>query len=257
MKFFTILLLFFASPLIGLQVSSLSYCGEFKPGETKQVKVTLINEKEHVEKVEFHLCDYACTSEGLHFFEEPGKMERSNASWISLSQEQVTLEPKSQLDFFYKIEAPNNPSLIGSFWSVLLIEPQQAIQKLTEKENGFTMDVKIRYVHHIVTNLKNGNAKLKITNKEFKIMDNKQFLKISVLNTGDLFINPKLTLKLYDDQGKLKNTLEGQTERLYPGNSQSYLVATDGVESGKFTGFLLLDNGDNNFFGDTFQLIIP
>lgn len=241
----------------GLQVSALTYTGDFQPGESRDIKLTLINERDVAEKVDLQICDYACNCKGEHFYEEPGKMKRTNASWITLNQEHVTLEPKDQYDVFYTITAPKDPDLGGSFWSVLLIEPADPVQQMIESESGYCVNVKIRYAHHIVTNLGKRKPKLKIIQKEINELEGKKYLSLDVDNVGELFVSPKLMLKLYDSKGNLKSTLEGQSERLYPGNSQRYLLAMDGVEAGKYTGFLLLDNGDNNLFGDTFPIQFP
>jgi len=245
------------SNLQALQVNSLTYSGEFKPGESREVKINLINDRDIPEKIDLRLCDYACNHEGHIFFEEPGKMERTNASWITLNQEYIIMEPKEQRDVSYTIHMPLHPPLNGSYFSALLIEPADPIEQPEQSNTGFTLCVKIRYAHHIVTNIGKGIAKLKILEKKFRSIEDKKYLAIDVMNTGDLFLSPKLTLKLYDDKGSLKKTLEHPFERLYPGNSQRYHVSIEGVEAGKYTSFLLLDNGDNNLFGETFLIEFP
>ncbi|MBA3817193.1 MAG: hypothetical protein H0X29_11890, partial [Parachlamydiaceae bacterium] len=111
--------------------------------------------------------------------------------------------------------------------------------------------------YHIVTNIGEGTPKLKILKKEFKTVDQQNLFAVSVANIGDLFLNPKLVLKLYNSQGKLEKTLDGQPERLYPGSSQIYLMDIQGLEAKKYTAFLMLDNGDKQLFGDTFDFIVP
>lgn len=252
---FILAFLFLCFPCEALQVSNLTYFGDFAPGETKQVKITLINDQNEPQLINLNLCDYWCNSDGQHFFEPLGSQVRSNADWILLNTNRALLAPNEKSDFYFTITAPRDPFLKGSYWSVLLIEPSEPIQPLNSgSEEGLRLQVKIRYAYHIVTNLADGTPKLKIVQKEIRKLDDKDYLCIDVANTGTLFLNPKMILKLYNSKGELEKTLEALPERLYPGSSQRYFLDFSGINGKKFKTFLLLDNGDNKLFGDTFEL---
>lgn len=240
-----------------LQVTDLSYIDSLVPGESKRVKVTLINDRDIPENVDLKICDYATNCEGEHFYEEPGTFQRTNGPWVTLASNRVYLAPNEQSDFYFTIDVPKDSNLKGSYWSIMFIEPVEPVQKFSESADGFSLNVKIRFAYHIVTNVGKGLAKLKILKKDFKMIEDNQFFYVDVSNTGELFLNPKLSLKLYDGSGKLAKTIEGQPERLYPGSSQRYLIDTKEIERSKYTAFLLLDNGDSHLFGDTFELMVP
>lgn len=243
--------------LSGIQVSGLTYLDTFNPGESKQVRITLLSDKDKPELVEFKLSDYCCNSEGQHFFEDAGQHARSNTGWIKQSSYREVVQPGERRDIYLTVSVPNDNTLIGSYWSVLLIEPSDPVQTLTEAENGFQLHVKVRYAFHIVTNIGEGTPALKITKKEISHLNGIPYFTVNVLNTGNIFLNPKMTLKLFSKQGKLEKTLETQTERLYPNSSSRFLANGEGLPDGKYTAFLLLDNGDGRLFGDTFELSIP
>lgn len=240
-----------------LQVSGLTYLNTVRPGEKVNFTVTLISDKDQPELVEFKLCDYSCNSDGQHFFEDIGTQQRSNARWITLGSHHETINPGERRDVYVTIDVPKDLNLKGSYWSILLIEPTVPLQTLTEAEHGFRLHVKVRYAYHIVTNVGVGNPSLKITKKGIDFVGGKKHFVVDVNNTGDLFLNPKMTLKLFSKQGKLEKTQETQPERLYPGSSSRYLVDGNELKAGDYTAFLLLDNSDGKIFGDTFGVTIP
>lgn len=252
-----LLTIFYAFNMDALQVNGLTYLNTLKPGESAKVCVTLISDKDKPELVDFKLCDYSCNSEGQHFFENIGHQIRSNAKWIQLGSHRETVNPGERRDIYFTIEAPKDPILKGSYWSVLLIEPSDPIQTLVEAERGFQLQVKVRYAYHIVTHIGVGTPSLKILKKGVEQADGKKLFTVDVANTGDLFLNPKMTIKLFNDKGQLQKTLETQPDRLYPGSSSRFLADAEGIQGGKYTAFLLLDNGDGRIFGDSFSLNVP
>lgn len=247
-------ILFVFTAVESLQVNGLSYIDKLSPGDKKQVKITLMNDKEQAETVALKLTDYSCNREGQHFFDPIGTQARSNAEWINFPMSQVTLAPKEHYDLIVTIDVPYNPSSDGSYWSVLLIEPTEPFQTLKESENGFQLFVKVRYAYHFVTTLGNEKTAIKFLSTELKTLNEKKMISIDVENTGKVFINPKLTLKLFNDSGKLEKTIHTQAERIYPGMSSRYLLDADGIEEKKYKAFLLFDNGDNHLWSHTFEI---
>lgn len=251
--FFILLLPLFSE---ALQVSDFSIIEKLKPGEKKQVSLTLFNDRDIEEMVNLSLIDYSCNSEGEHFFGDlPEKATRSNISWVHLGQDRVKLSPQEQRVIYYVIEVPHETSLKGSYWSVLLIEPTEILSPKEIQSGEFKLNVKLRYAHHIVTNIGKASAKLKLFKKEIKEIEGKRYLCVHVLNEGDEFFNPSLTLKLYNKKGVLEKTLITPTERLYPGNPQSFLVNMEDLTEAQlqeFSGFVLFDAKSDQVFGDRF-----
>ncbi len=247
--------LFFYLNCEALLVSDLSHVSSYERGEERIIAVRLTNDKETAEQVNFKLCDYACNAEGEHFFEEYERFPRSNADWITLSGARIILQPKETADYFFKIRIPSDPSLQGSYWSVLLIEPDRPFDpSQLKREEGFQLYVKLRYAYHIVTSLYGGRPKLEIIKNFLTEVDNQSTICIDVKNGGTLFLQPSITLKLFSKDGKLEKTLAGKKERLYPGSSQRYFLDGKGMKEKSYTAFLLLDNGDQYLFGETFPI---
>jgi hypothetical protein len=246
--------LFLFSAGEALQVSGLSYIDNCRPGDKKYVKIILINDKDQAETIDLKLCDYSCNKEGQHFFDAVGSQSKSNAAWITFPMPQITLTPREQYELTAVIEVPLDAPSNGSYWSVLLIEPADPIEAINESEKGLQLRIKIRYAFHFVTTLGNEAPRLKILNKELKTLNEKKMIAIDVENIGPVFLNPKLTLKLFNKAGKLEKTIEGQSERIYPANTSRYFLDGEGVEGKTYKAFLLFDNGDHHLFGDTFEI---
>lgn len=258
MKAFTLFLLFFSSlsSLQALQVSNLSTLEKLELGEKKRVSLTLINDKDEEEKVDLKLSDYACNSQGDHFYDDPnGKKARSNASWILLGQERVILAPREEREIYFVIEVPEDMTQQGSFWSCLLIEPTETYAQGDNKA-GLSLRIKIRFAHHIVTQVGEGTPKIKILKKEIVTLEGTPHLCLHVLNQGSLFYNPALTATFYDEEGNLERKITTQPERLYPDCSQCFYVSLADYPKDKLNkplqGFLLFDGNDSHLFGDRF-----
>jgi len=256
-----LLIIFLSYNLEALQVNNLSILENLNPGSKKQIQLTLINDRDQEEQVDLKLTNYSSTSAGEHFFDDPQdessrSYPRSCLNWIQLSQNRINLDPGETRTFFYEIEVPKNQTLNGSYWCVLLIEPAEINSTQDDAKGGLHLTVKIRYAHHIVVNLGNADPKLKIIKKEIKEINGNRYLCLHTLNEGALFFNPSLTLKLYNKEGLLENTLQSQSERLYPGNSQCYYLNLENVSAQKLeeklTGFILFDGKNNIFIGDKF-----
>lgn len=254
---------FFISQAIeALQVNNLSSIQTLTPGEKKQVQVRLINENDASEQVDLKLVDYTCNDDGQHFFNESAlndvsaRQPRSNLGWVRLGQDRVTLEPHEERDIYYELEAPTDPCLNGSYWSVLLIEPASITSAKNPDQKGLQINVKIRYGHHIVTNIGEGAPKIKILKKEIQEVSGIPYLCIHVVNEGNLYFNPTLTVRLYDKEGKLEKTLGPCSDRLYPGNPQCFFLSLQELPENrraeKLTGFILFDGGKDLLFMDRF-----
>lgn len=244
-----------------VQLNTMTILEQLKPGEKKQVILAVTNDKDVPETVDFKLADYSSNSDGQHTYDEyprdPNETipSRSSARWIHLSQNRITLNPREQRKVYYEIEVPNDPNLKGSYWNIILVEPVDVESIKQPENNGFTLKVKTRYAHHTVVNVGEGSPKIKVIKSEIKEEGDNRYLCMHVLNEGDKFYDPTLTLKLYGKDGKLVKTLEGHSERLYPGNSKCFHLNLQGItedELTNLTGFILFNGKDNVLFGDKF-----
>lgn len=241
-----------------LNVGELSCLEKMQPGETRRVKISIFNEKDTPELAELTLHDYECNGKGENFYRDPGELARSSTPWVHLSANRVQLQPKTGADVYLTIEVPKDDTLKGSYWNVVMVTPVEAVKSPKEEKEGFKLHIRTRFAYHAVITIGDkGAGKLKIDKKEIVAINKKKYLAVHVLNSGEIYLYPKLTIKLYNEQGKLEKTLNGSNQRLYPGSTSKYLVDVDGVDPKSYKAFLALDNGDKYVFGDSFKLEIP
>lgn len=226
-----------------------------KPGENLRGKITIGNDRDQQEEVLLQINDYSFNCNGEVYFEDPGTYPRSNASWLQLHTDRVVIPPKSEVDIFYTIEVPEKITLPGSYWSVILVEPQSPVGPTMSlnQENQVCVNVKIRYANHIITTIGNPQAKLKVLAKQLGVLNQTKVLNVDVANTGEIYLDPKLTLKIYDSKGKPLQTLNAPKQRLYPETSVRYSINISTLSPGEYNAFLILDAGNDHLFGDRFE----
>lgn len=228
------------------------------PGEVIPMKLTLGNELDDNQKYTLTLVDYSFNAQGENFFPAPGTQARSSGKWIEFTNDQVIIPPRQDLDIFYTIRIPNDPSLKGSYWSVILIEPERIIAgKPASEKNEMQINIKIRYAYQIVVNIGAGIAKLKVLDKKVVFENEKKKLNLDIANNGEIFLNPKLLLKIFDQKGVEIKKLESAEQKIYPDTSIRYILDVNDVPSKKYTAIMLLDNRDENLFGDRFEITVP
>ncbi len=221
---------------------------EVKCGEEIPVKIQLTNCYDIPQKYTLTLCDYFYQATGEVSYSPLGKLARSNADWIRLYTPSLILPPKGEGNVFYDIKVPNDKSLAGSYWSVILIEPQEQLPNLENPSEGINLIVKIRYAYQIVTTIAGGNAKLQVQDQQIRCTDSKRLLSVDVKNIGNLFLDPTAHLKLYNAEGNLVDTLQAQPQKILPGCSIRYYFDIQSVQNGTYSALLFLDSRQKNVF---------
>ena len=224
------------------------------PGQEIPVCIPLGNDSETPMRITLKQCDYLFEADGTNHFDPLGVHPRSNGKWITLHTDQVVLNPCGTTDLFYKIRVPNDPQLKGSYWSLILIEPDQVFLPAAQQP-GMLLQIKVRYAYLIVTTFKGGKGDLKIDNLT-QTLGNEKRAAFDVLNTGTLFLEPRLTLQLYNAQGELVQTKKGAPEKLLPTTSAKYYVDLNDTQPGTYSGLLLFESGDEHLFGERVQLTL-
>jgi len=101
--------------------------------------------------------DYLSHCDGTNDFGEAGKAPRSNANWITLSPSRLKLAPGETQPVRYQGRAPADAKLRGSFWSLIIVEPNAAPGITPEgKPDTVTVGLQttVRFAVQIVTEIK-------------------------------------------------------------------------------------------------------
>ncbi len=85
--------------------------------------------------------------------------DRSLNDWIDISVLEKELSPGEEFSIIYDIAIPENDSLLGSYWTMVIVEIARPIKR-NQMEHGFMIDSKIRYGIQVITNIGSNHTPL-------------------------------------------------------------------------------------------------
>jgi len=229
------------------------------PGAGKKDTIVIKNRSQEPAEVKVYLKDYLMYADGRTAFHEPGTDKRSNAGWITLPSNRITIPPKSKYNLEYTIQAPKDADLTGSYWSILLLEPvlSNSPEKVKLEKNkikaGFT--TLYRYGVKLVSDIGDtGLRKLKFEKVKIRRWKTgRQELLIDLANSGERQVLVKLKVEMYRE-GKLFKMMSDPGIRLFPGCSWRYSYLLKKFPAGAYRVIAVADCGDDGAFGAQYKL---
>jgi hypothetical protein len=228
------------------------------PGGSYQGEIVLANTGGQAATVQVSQVDFLPTEEGVSY-PESGSLPRSNARWLEVRRGDVQIPAGEQVVVPYSIKVPNDPSLAGSYWSMILLTPSDAtsVQETQEGEVQATVRTQFRYGVSVVTNLgDSGESGLSFENPQFVRPKEgaAAHLQVSLKNTGERLLNPEVQLELFDASGVQVDRLEAQADRIFPGGSVRRDFELGKLAPGAYTAVVIADAGGEAVFGTRYTL---
>ncbi len=239
----------------GVTVGLLTDEKEAYPGETYQGTISLTNNDSLPQEVIIYQTDYLFFSDGSNQFGEAGKLERSNAAWITFSPNQLEVPPHQGSRVSYEVKVPNDSTLVGTYWSMLMVEEVGlSLDSLSNMQVGIRQVV--RYGFQCVTHIgSTGHHQLSFTGTRLIAEESaKKELEVDVANIGERWAVPSAWVELYDSDGHHVGRFESERKRIFPGTSVRFQMDLGDTPSGKYKALIVLDNGDQNVFGAKYDL---
>ncbi len=229
------------------------------PGMTIAGRIIVKNNSIEPVEVQARQTDYLFQSDGTNAFPEPGTVPRSNAPWIEVSPQQLVIPPNETLSFSYRIDVPDDSSLDGSYWSMVLVSPVIKPYTVEEEEGKAVLGIQsvLQYGIQIATHLSGtGTRDMRILESHLEKVDGWPQLALQVANAGTTMIRPEVWVELFDEQGVSAGRFDGSLLRIYPGCSVRILVPLNEVGTGKYTALLVADLGGDDLVGTRYNLDI-
>jgi len=230
-------------------------------GETYEGTIPIRNTGEAPLEVKVYQTDYAFFADGRNDYGTPGKLPRSNAKWLRLSQEQLIIPPKARVNVGYTLKVPHDPKLTGTYWSMVMVEPiapgsrESTVKR--PKESRMQLSQVTRYGIQIVTDIADsGTRELAFKNPAMQKKDGKRLFTVDLENTGERWLRPQLWLELYDRQGRPVGKFDGQKWRIYPGTSARTQIDLSKVAAGQYVALIAADSGGDDLFGTQIELTV-
>ena len=226
------------------------------PGEVYQGTIVIQNGGNEVESMRIYQTDFSFKSDGTNNYGEPGTLPRSNATWISFSPKQTTIQPHETANINYFITVPEDNSLLGTYWSMMMVESIPEIP--TEEPAGdLAIRVVMRYGIQMITNIGDtGTRQLRFINPELAKEGDQKIFKIDIENIGERWLRPDVWIELYTIEGVSCGTYKGTQSRIYPETSARFKIDISNVTSGTYKALVVADCGEEDLFGVNYTLEI-
>lgn len=225
-----------------------------EPGQKYEGEIRVTNTGKDPTGVKIYKRDYLFFADGTNRYKKPGKVDRSNAPWVSLSSFPASVDPGETVSVNYEIKVPDNQGLAGTYWSLIMAAPKSPPSSKKQGDIG----IRMRYGVQVVTNIgDSGKRELKVAEaKLLKGKDKVPTLQIDLKNTGERWLTPQVSLRVYDQQGQLLGPFKSPTKRLYPGTSVRHKIKLGKLSSGDYKAVAIFDNGDEYVWGAQYTLEI-
>lgn len=229
-----------------------------RPGEQYRGTILLRNGGSTPGEVKLYQTDYSFGADGRDHYGQPGKLPRSNAGWVRLSRDLLTVPGGGTASVDYEVLVPAG-NLDGTYWSMIMVEPISVGSPETAPDVTVQISHSIRYAVQIVTQIgREGGTDvgLAFTNPGVIEEDGKRLFLIDVENTGKRWVRPSLWLELYSESGQPIGKFHGPASRLYPGTASRFQMEIGQVPKGKYLGLVVADGTGDNLFGANVELDI-
>jgi len=227
------------------------------PGEMYRGTVVIRNDGEEQEEVKIYQSDYLFFCDGSNAYGEPGEVPRSNAEWIEFRPSRVTVPPHEDVEVHYSLQVPYDLGLIGTYWSMLMVEPVPDPLKAREQQEGVSIKVLVRYAIQIITHIgATGDRRLKFLDTRLVKGEGGRTLQVDVENTGERLLRPFVWVEIYNEEGSSIGTFEGERFRTYPGTSLRYQIDIGELPEGTYKALVVADCEGDDLFGINYTMKI-
>lgn len=237
-------------------IGSLRQVFTVNKGEIIKGQIRIQNNEAKDQEVRIYQTDLLYNLQEQTFYDEPGANKRSNASWIQFSPKTVVLKSNESRTVEYEITVPQNDTLKGTYWSVLMVEGVNPIDP--SKKGDLNITTVTRYAVQVVNEINNkGKGSLKfmeptLVNEE---TTKKLYLAVDISNNGDRYISPEVSMELYDENGTSVKTIKASRKGLYPTTSVRFKLDLEGLPSKKtYTAMIVAAGAEDDVFGLEYTL---
>lgn len=235
-------------------IGSLKHVYTGNPGDLIKGVIKVQNNDSTDQEIKVYQTDLLYNFQEKTFYDEPGNHSRSNAKWIQYSPKSVILKPKEVRNVEYEISIPKNDSLKGTYWSVLMVEGVSPIDP--NKKGDLNIKTVTRYAIQVVTDMADkGKGSLKFMEPTLVKENGKLYLAVDLINNGEHYIAPDVSIELYDESGTLAKTITAPKKGLYPTTSSRFKLDLEGLPSKKtYTAMIVAAGEENDVFGLEYTL---
>ncbi|MDB4873760.1 MAG: hypothetical protein JWM41_206 [Gemmatimonadetes bacterium] len=229
-------------------------------GESYQARLQVRNTTDTPQEARIYQTDYSFAADGRTFYSAAGSMSRSNAKWVACSPTYVMVPAATTVPVVCTIAVPKDSSLIGTYWSMVMVEPivpgSVNSRKPANARVDFGLSVNTRYGTQIATNIgASGASKLAFDSLTATTAPSgDRGLRFDFINTGERAHRFVMSLELYNEAGELVKKASQSRGLLYPGTAARQDFDVGALPHGAYTAVLVADAGGDQVFGGQFKV---
>lgn len=237
-------------------VGSLKHLKTAMPGETYKGQIKIQNSGTEPQEVKIYQTDLMYNYEDYTLYDPPVTHNRSNANWVQFSPKSTILQPQEIQYIQYEVTVPAGDSLRGTFWSVIMVEGVNPIDP--SQQSKLSISTVTRYAIQLVTELTDpGEGLLQFLEPSLITEGTELFLAIDLLNSGEHYISPELSVEFFDEAGNSVKKITVPKKGLYPNTSTRFRVKLEGLEGNKTYKALIIAAGkEQDVFGLEYTLYL-
>jgi len=241
--------------LVPMQASAnISVSGSFthvfkaEPGQALQGAVEVVNTGDAVAGARLYITDYMYYANGTVRYGDAGTEARSNAPWVVLRSEVVSVPPKGVVTVSYYISVPAQ-QLRGSYWSMIMVEEVKPPHGVAPVEASGQVAVgiitRVRYGIQVITDLGEGAKDIAVTSAGLTRNEaGAAVLHLEVEGTGEARVQPRMAVWAYDGSGNNVGEFVGSRISLLPGTSGRFSTVLEGLADGDYAVLVVLEDDD-------------
>jgi len=241
-------------------VGGLTRYTSLTPGGKTEGRILVRNLGATPQEVRAYQTDYLYYADGRNLYDPPGSHPRSNAAWVTFTPSQFIIPPQETAIINYIVQAPQDTRLIGSYWSMLMVEPITiSSDSPTAEKDKLKVSVQtiLRYGIQIITDIADtGERSVKFAGQQLVKKDGKCLLILDIDNNGERYLTPLVWAELFDSEGASLGRFETGRQRVFPDCSARFQIDLTQLPPGKYQALVVADNGDESVFGAQLKLEI-
>lgn len=208
---------------------SLRHIHKGAPGEVYSGEIKIRNSGESDQEVRVYQTDLLYNYEDFTFYDDPVSHSRSNANWIQYSPKTTIVKSNSTFYIQYEVTIPKSDTLIGTYWSVIMVEGVMPIDP--SQPGQVNINTVTRYAVQLVTELnEKGVGYLQFMEPTLITEGDKLFLAIDIENKGDHYIVPDVSIELFDGAGVSVKVINAPKKGLFPTTSTRFRFNLEGLK---------------------------
>jgi len=238
-------------------LNGLSHLYSGNSGDIIEGEIVLLNSSDKNQRVSFYLNDAVFSCEKGREFKADFSHSSSSTDWFNGEVTEKVIAPREKYVFKFSLEIPNDPSLHGSYWTILMVSVDNPIRE-EQLESNIGLDTKIRYAVGLLTQVN----KLDEVDLDFKKMElikspnpGQKTLSIQMKNLGKFIETVSITLEIYNKDGEKVKELRTDRNLVFPNSCKTYDINLSTIPSGDYDCVIIADSRES-FIGTNTMLTL-